>query len=52
MTTPQEYEAEIESLLAMNLKLKVQLTKALEAVAQIHAEKIITARDLSLPCPD
>ena len=52
MKTSQEYEAEIISLLAMNLKLEVQLTKALDAVAQIYAEKIITARDLSLPCPD
>ena len=52
MTTPQEYTDEIISLREMNLKLKVELTKALEAVAEIHAEKIITARDLSLPCPD
>ena len=52
MTTPQEYEAEIISLLAMNLRLEVQLTKALEAVAEMHAKRIITHRDLSLPCPD
>ena len=52
MKTSQQYEAEIISLLAMNLKLEAELTKALEAIAQIHAEKIITAHDLSLPCPD
>ncbi|MFA9263057.1 MAG: hypothetical protein ACEQSB_06980 [Undibacterium sp.] len=31
MKTPKEYEIEIESLVAMNLKLQIQLTKALEA---------------------
>lgn len=36
MKTPKEYEIEIESLRAMNLKLQLELTKALEVVAEAH----------------
>ena len=34
MTTPEEYESQIAALIAMNIRLKIELTKALEAVAQ------------------
>ena len=34
MTTPEEYETQIAALMAMNLKLQIELTKALEAVAE------------------
>lgn len=44
MKTPKEYEDEIESLRAMNTKLQIQLTKALEALALEHAEKIKARR--------
>jgi len=40
MKTPKQYEAEIESLMAMNLKLQIELTKALEAVAEAHRKSI------------
>ena len=36
MKTPTQYEAELESLRAMNIKLQIELTKALEAVAANH----------------
>ena len=36
MKTPDQYEAELESLRAMNAKLQLELTKALEAVAEAH----------------
>ena len=42
--TPKDYEDEIESLRAMNTKLQTQLTKALEALALEHAEKIKARR--------
>ena len=40
MTTPEEYETQIESLMAMNIRLQIELTKALEAVAQERREKL------------
>lgn len=36
MKTPNQYEAELELLRAMNAKLQIELTKALEAVAELH----------------
>ena len=36
MTTPEEYQAQIESLMAMNIRLQLELTKAMEAVAEAH----------------
>ena len=37
MTTPEEYQAQIESLMAMSIRLQLELTKALESVA-VYAE--------------
>ena len=36
MNTPAEYQAQIESLMAMNIRLQIELTKALESVAEAH----------------
>jgi hypothetical protein len=40
MTTPEEHETQIAALMAMNLKLQLELTKALEAVAEARREKL------------
>ncbi len=40
MKTPEQYEAEIATLRAMNANLQLQLTKALEAVAEERREQM------------
>ena len=40
MKSPAEYESQIAALMAMNIRLHIELTKALEAVAQERREKL------------
>jgi HAMP domain-containing protein len=39
MKTPQQYEKEIEDLKALIRKMKIQLTAALESVAENHGKE-------------
>lgn len=46
MTTPAQYEAEIDAIRAMNLKLKILLTDALETIAANARNAVMEVKDV------